>query len=120
METINDYILKLTGKVSILEPLELGHNYKLLIDGEVTSVTDTNNQDGTKNRVYKYEPILCTIQKDNGETIKAKDARSNSTKIRKVLYAVWLQKNSDLDFDNFYDRFTALIISNVDALTDKI
>lgn len=117
----NDYYIQFRGKANIPEPLNNGESYKVLLDGEVTAVTKSNNQNGTFTESFKFEPLIAEIIKSNGETIKAKDTRGNSTKLRKVLYAVWSQKNvSGMDFDTFYDRFTNLVISNSEVLADKI
>ena len=118
--TINEYILKLTGKVNLPESLEMGHSYKVLIDGEITQVTDSNNQDGTINKSYKFEPLICEVQKDNGDTIKAKDPRKNSVKIRKVCYAIWATKQTDKTADEVYDKVTNIIIQNMETFIDKI
>ena len=120
MKEINDYILKLTGKVSILESLELGHNYQIKIDSTVTQVTDVDNNDGTLNRVYKIEPIIGEITKDNGETLKIKDARKNSEKIRNRSFAVWSSKSTKIDSDEMYNKVTNWILSNMDSVQDII
>lgn len=112
MKQVNDYILKLTGKASLLQELELGNSYKVSIDGEVTTVTDSNNQDGTVNRIYKFEPILVTLEKDNGETIKAKDIRSRSKQLRNLLWKRWQEESSDIEFEEYYDKKMVEIIKN--------
>lgn len=117
---INEHILKLTGKATLGSELELAHNYKVLIDGEITSVTDSHNQDGTADRIYKFEPILCEIKKDNGEVIKTKDTRSRSTMLRKVIYAIWMQNNSAMNSEDYYNKVMSLIIGNVEDFTNLI
>lgn len=99
---INEHYIKLTGKACIPTPLELGNNFKMEIDGEITSVTDTNNQDGTKDRYYKFVPILAKILKDNGEVIKAKDNRSSSKQIRNMNYMMWEGGEDSRTFEEAY------------------
>lgn len=113
---INDYVLKLSGKVSILEPLAIGHNFKVEIDGTITNETLSDNQDGKFNLYYKFEPILCKIKKDNGEVIKAKDPRKNSQKLRRMVYAIWMNDASSLPEEEAYDRFMAHVIVHAEAL----
>ena len=120
MKEIKDYILKLTGKISILEPIELGHNYQIKIDSTVTQATDIDNNDGTLNKVYKIEPIIGEIIKDNGETLKIKDNRRNSEKIRKVCFMVWSSKNTKIDSDEMYNRVTNWVLSNMEVIQDQI
>lgn len=86
---INEHILKLTGKVSLPKELLNGNNYTLSVTGSVTSRTEEDNQDGTVNWVYKFEPVLVEILTEKGETIKAKDRRKLSQKLRGRLFLEW-------------------------------
>lgn len=113
---INEYILKLSGKASIPEPLAIDHNYKLSIDGEITDERLTNNHDGTYNKYFYFKPILAEIKKDNGEVIKAKDTRSWSTKVRKMLYRIWEQNASSLTSEEFYDLVMRHIVLNLEEI----
>ena len=110
---INEYILKLTGKATLPEALELGNSYKITIDGEITTATDSNNQDGTLNRIYRFEPILCEVLKDNGSTIKAKDIRKRSQQLRNGLWKKWKNENVEIDFETYYDRKMLSIIQEI-------
>lgn len=100
---INAHNIKLTGKANIPKELEMGCSYKVLLDGEITSITEKNNQNGTKDRYYKFEPILASIEAENGEVIKAKDVRSRSRQLRNTLYREWEADPTALDFDAEYD-----------------
>lgn len=117
---LNNIWLKIAGKSNIPETLEIGKSYSIANNVEITKEEKSNNQDGTFDLIYKAEILTTEILKDNGETIKAKDTRQNSVKIRKVIYAIWSQKNTSIPFDIFYDKFTNLIIHNADNLSDKI
>lgn len=116
---INENYLKLSGKACIPQPLVLGNSYKLLIDGEITNQGQTNNHDGSADQWFKFEPILVSIQKDNGETIKAKDVRKWSQKLRNWLYRGWETNNSSLSFDDYYDKVMKYLIANSDELADR-
>lgn len=82
MNTTNENILKLSGKVNLLEPLEMGKNYSVLISGDITTITDTDRMDGTLDRTYKFEPLTAELKSDNGQVIGTKDLKKISQKLR--------------------------------------
>ncbi len=112
-KTINDYILKLSGKASVLKPLENGHSYKIIADGEIVSETIENNQDGTYNAIYKFNPAIVVVEKDNGETIKAKDIRKKSQQLRNCLFREWKDKNIEVEFEHYYEMEMSKFIGEV-------
>lgn len=112
----NAYFIRLSGKANIPKELELGHGYKVLLDGEVVSATDHNNQDGTYDVIYSFKPALCEIQTDHGEVIKAKDMRSRSTQLRFLFKRYWEADPSSLDADDAYDRFMVYVMKNIPEL----
>ena len=73
MKTINDYIIKLSGKVSILEPLQIDNNYNLKLDCSVVAENLKTNEDGTYNIEYKVEPMRVEMIDQTGKSLKAKD-----------------------------------------------
>jgi len=118
-EKINENVLKVSGKASLPEPLEIDHNYKVEIDGDVTSDDLKSNQDGTFTRYFRFEPILIKILKDNGEIIKAKDTRSRSQQLRSRLFKIWTETNANIEFETFYDEVMKLIIQMADDFVDR-
>lgn len=120
MDTINEHIIKFTGKATALNALELGHNYKILVDGEITTLTRSNNQNGTIDVIYRFEPIIATIEKDNGEVIKTKDTRSKSEQLRKVVWKLWTLTSTSMDKETYYEKFMNLVIANAEAIAGKI
>ena len=117
MET---YYAKITGKVNIPQALAIGHNYKVISDCSITSEAKEDNEDGTFSVTFKLEPITMEICKDNGNVVKAKDPRKNSTKIRNLLYFKWKESNEAVEFDDYYTRFTNTVLVNMDALIEKM
>lgn len=111
---INENILKLTGKVSIPEPVEIGHNYKVLIQGSITSESKEDNNDGTFNMTFKFAPVLVELVTSKGQTIKAKDKRKLSQRLRGRLFMIWQESHTDQDFDQFYETSMSKLIQNVD------
>ena len=70
MAEINEHILKLTGKCSLEAPLKLRTNYQIDISGTVTSITQSDNEDGTENLTYRFEPVLALIKNEFGKSTK--------------------------------------------------
>mgnify|MGYP001611315524 FL=1 len=116
---INDYVLRLSGKVSLLEPIELDENYKFTISGTIISQTDKSNQDGTFNREYRLEPIIVELLDKLGRAIKSKDPRSKSKLLRACLYRNWKETPNDLSDEEFYDLVLNYIIANSESLANK-
>lgn len=117
---MENYYIKIIGKANIPQRLSIGHNYKLKADCSITSETKTDNENGEFDIVFKVEPITVEIENDNGEIVKAKDPRKNSTKIRNLLYFKWKETNEPIEFEEYYTRFTNTVLVNMDALIQKI
>mgnify|MGYP001572096064 FL=1 len=118
-QKINDFILKLSGKVSLLEPIEVSHNYSLKIEGSVTEETLKDNQDGKFDKIYKFEPVRVELLSPLGKTIKARDPRSKSKLLRAGTWRIWKESNSDLNDEDFYEKLLNYIIVNLDTLAQK-
>lgn len=116
----NNYFLKVSGKVNIPTSMSIGHNFKVTMDCSITSENKIDNNDGTFDVVYKIEPITCEVLKDNGETVKAKDPRKNSTKIRNLLHWKWQQLNKSTDFEEYYNKFTNYVLANMENIIETI
>ena len=113
------HFIQFSGKCNIPEPLTQGHAYTVTIDGEITKTT-IDTYDGKESRIYKLTPITAEINKDHGQTIKAKDTRSSSVKFRKVLKYHYDQDDSNTeDFETFYTRVYSSLITNADSIYSK-
>lgn len=110
MET---YFIKLAGKGNIPEGLSIGHNYHIVAEGSVTEEKKSDNNDGSMNVTYKFEPVLIETVKETGESIRAKDTRSRSQQLRAALFRKWRDSNDDKEFDKFYDEFMVKVIGEV-------
>lgn len=113
MEKNNTYFIKLQGKANIPIPLGIGHNYKVTSDCSITEEKRVDNEDGTFDVIYKAQPVTCEVGVDNGPTIKAKDPRRNSAKIRNMLWKEHFNEGGIEDFDRLYDEATWVIISMI-------
>ena len=115
---INEHILQLTGKASLPKELHLEEAYTIKLIGEVVSETKIPTYDGKHNVVYRYKPIIATIENEHGEVVKTKDLRNNSVKFRKSCWAVW-SKGLQGDFEEFYDYATSKSIMMLDKIAEE-
>jgi hypothetical protein len=114
------YYLKLTGKVNVPNKVEIGHNYKITIDGSVTEEKREDNEDGTFSITSTFRPILAEIQKDHGEIVKSKDVRKRSQQIRAFLYRMWEADAGDSrGHEEAYDQTMKYILANIDEIYEK-
>lgn len=111
-----NYYVKIQGKANIPVPLPIGHNYRLTADCSVTGENRSDNNDGTYDVTFKVEPITVEIGTSNGETIKARDPRKNSQKIRNYLFKHYHDEGVIEDFDRLYDAFTYEVMSMTPVL----
>ena len=118
-ENINDYVLRLGGKVSLLEPVLLSSNYKITIGGSITEVSDKDNFDGTITRIYRFEPVQVEVIHELGKTIQSKDPRSKSKLLRACIYRAWKESPNDLGDEEFYDLIMNYIIKNSENIVEK-
>lgn len=103
---INSYILKVQGKSELPSEIETGHNYHIALDGSVNKVELHDNEDGTWNKVYTFKPVHISLLTPKGESLKLKDPRKNSQKLRNYLFKLYTEEGYTEDFDRVYDEFT--------------
>lgn len=120
-KSINEYVVKLTGKANIPVPLEIGHGYEILSKGEITTVTESDNNDGTHNLYYKFVPITSEITDELGKLhIKTKDKRSNSKLIFDLHRKLWSDSKDDpRELQDSYDEFCKEIMFRAEELYKK-
>ncbi len=116
---ISSHVLKLTGKCELPSGVEIGHNYDVLLKGSVVSYTQSDMDDGTLSRTYTFRPVTGEIS-HNGETLKLKDNRSNSTLMRQLIYKRWIEAASNESFENFYDKVCRAIMQNLDDIITRV
>lgn len=119
MET-NEYYIRFHGKAAIPEPLVLGEGYKVTTEGEITSTSDHNNQNGTKDVSYKFTPIRAEIADKYGKTIKVKDTRGWAAKIRARSYKVWESDTTSTNsHEEAYDKLMREINFRLEELYEE-
>lgn len=115
---INSHILKLSGKAELPKEVSIGHNYKIVSEGSITKEELHDNNDGSFNKVYSFRPITIEITTDKGEALKLKDTRSASQLLRGRLYKCWVNANSSLSFDEWYQKLMLNLISHAEELSE--
>lgn len=94
------------GKAELPKEIEEGHNYHVACEGSITSSAVHDNGDGTWNKVYTFKPIKVDVLTPTGESLKLKDPRRNSQKIRNYLFKAYSDEGYVEDFDEVYAQFT--------------
>ena len=59
---INEKLIKITSKTPINTLLELAQDVEFTGKGEVIKVEEANNQDGTKDIIYKVKPTEISVK----------------------------------------------------------
>lgn len=116
---MDNFFLKLTGKVNVPKNFEIGHNYRVVLDGSVTNEQKSDNEDGTFTYTATFEPIIAEIKKDHGEMVRSKDRRSWSTKIRHMLYRIWEANDDPRPHEQAYEDTMKYVVMVLDDLYDK-
>jgi len=85
---IKEYILRITGLVSLPEPLRVDHDFVIGLTINVYSAEKRSNQDGTYSILFKAKPTgEIVIESDKGEKIFAKaKGESWSKKWRNIIW----------------------------------
>ncbi len=98
--------IKLTGKAEIPDDLEIGMNIGVAIDGTITSKTESDNNDGSHTKYYKFEPVIVKMVDEKGKVIHTKDIRKWSQKMRSALWKEWnnVKTNEDFDIEYYPER----------------
>ena len=100
---MDSFVIKLSGKAELPEPLEIGHNFRVELEGSITSETIADNEDGTKIHYFTFKPIIVEAITAKGERLRAKDTRSRSQQMRALLMKRWRESDSNIEFDKWYD-----------------
>jgi hypothetical protein len=115
-EKMDDHFIRLTGKGNIPQGLEIGHNYKVVAQGSITTKTESDKDDGSHSINYKFEPVLVEVVDDLGKSIKAKDTRSHSQLFRARVWKCWSKTNNGMSFDDYYGRLMMRLIQQADEV----
>lgn len=117
---INSHILKISGNAELPSELKLGDNYRVTIEGTVVKSQDSDNHNGTFDRQYTLKPVFVELIDNKGESIKARDTRSESQLFRGLLKKKWIEKNLDIEFETFYSLVYKRLYKYLDAIINEI
>ncbi len=120
---MDSYALKTTWKVELSEELQLDENYRIAMEGSITNISTSPNWDGTLSKTYSFRPIHVLIHDKLGSTIKARDPRKNSEKLRSKLkydWDKWLYGTKYGEFEEAYDAFFRKVYEQYDYLISTL
>lgn len=115
---INENILKLSGQVSIPEGLNVDENYSIALHGQITGYSEDSNEDGTRNATWKFKPVNGEILASTGKSIKIKDKRKLSQKLRGRIFVSWKESGSAMSEEDYYEQTMRTIINELDTLLE--
>ena len=96
---MNSHQIKISGSFEIPEPLEINTTYALGISAEITDINKSSDDAGGFIYSYKAKPIIGQAS-DGKKTIKFKDNKKQSWKLRYQLMAI--AQDRGLDGEKFY------------------
>jgi len=112
-QATDSYYVKLSGKASLPEPLEIGSNYHISIEGAITGKDEDDNDDGTHSHSFKFKPVIVEILTPKGKTIKARDVRKRSQQLHSAIWKEWTVAGDNSDQEGYYDKRMVGIIQGV-------
>lgn len=120
---MDSFALKITWKVELSAPLEIDKNYSVWVLWSLVNISTSPNHDWTHSHTYSLKPVNVLVHNELGDTIKAKDPRRNSEKLRSKLkydWDRWLIGTKYKEFDDCYDTFFRKIYEQYDYLVSII
>jgi hypothetical protein len=117
---INSHILRISGNAELPNEVILGDNYEVKINGTIVKTQDSDNHDGTYDRLYTLKPILVETVDNQGQSIKAKDTRSESQLLRGILKKIWIDNNIDEEFEKWYSKAHSEIRKHLNQIVNGI
>lgn len=111
--TTNEHILKIKGSASLPEAVDLDQNYTISIDVDITTKTDSKNEDGTLDTIYGAKLITASVIKPNGEVLKSIDKRKASVRLRNAIWFEWHEKGCPGDKEDYYHERMNEIIGGI-------
>jgi len=110
---INEHIIQVRGKATLLEPIERDNAYKLFVEGQIIDVREPSNDDGTVDRVYIFQLARAEIVGEMGKITRTKDSRRAHVKLRSTIRREWEISNSELSEEDFYQKMMSKIMAKI-------
>ena len=112
---INEHIISLKGKANIPKELEMGRSLTITMEGSVDNISESDNQDGTVDKIYRFRPLTAEIVSDNGEIMKSKPMTKWNQKLAQVIWHEWKELNESITERDYYDKRMADIVFKISA-----
>jgi hypothetical protein len=116
--TLNENVLKITGKASLEREVELNKRYAVGLLMDVTDDNNHNNEDGTFDRIFTGKLVRAEIKGERGETIRTKDTTKQSVKLR--LSILRAKANPDMEDNAWYEMIMGGIRHRLPEIIDQI
>ena len=121
MKEINDNVLKISGEVSLPEPLEPGHDYLISIQGKVTEGGGLkDNDNGTFDKIFKFKAATAEVLKDEGKTIKSIDRKRDSQKYRAMINFRRKEEYPEIEEEDLYHSFMGKSMAHFDEVWEFV
>jgi len=120
----NEHIIQLSGRASLLSPLNEAESYKIETEIDIVDINHKNRQDGTKDIIYKGKTTgVVEITDKLGKKVRAKDARTPSQKLRFAIEIYHQDHNGEPyyefvqhDSEEFYRQTMGKIMAGMDNI----
>ena len=118
---MDNYSIRLIGKAELSEPLTISHNFRVKLEGSITAETISDNDDGSRTHYYTFKPVIVETIDQTGKTLKAKDTRSISQRMRARCY-LWWREHMDRNKtqEEVYEWFGERAIQSFDPIMDLL
>ena len=85
---MNSHILKISKNAELPESLEIGHDYQIVVKGTCTGISKDDSEDGYFAFTNKLALTEVELIDKTGKTLKSKDTRRQSQKLRSQIIAM--------------------------------
>ncbi len=83
---VNDFVIKVGGSAALSEPLEMGKDYKVTLEGAVVSTTDIDLENGSVQRLFRFKTALVASLESKTRNIQVRDKSSQSKQFKSNHY----------------------------------
>jgi hypothetical protein len=120
MPEINEYQLRITGKLNLPIKLEIDKTYDFTCKGlDIVGSSDNSNNNGSVNRCFKgvISEMSEMVIVGGKEIIRASKKKSASQRLRGRAF-IWCEENDMTSPEDFYQLITNKIINNFDFIVE--
>lgn len=108
---MNSHTLKINRNAELPESLEIGNDYKFVVNGSVTGISKDDNDDGSFTFTYKVGLRDVEVINKTGKTIVSKDTRRQSQKLRSQITIM------GLDYDDTMNKIRHFLPEIIDYIS---